>query len=186
MAEQFGAGFGSVCRRKRLHSKGGGGGGGLTGQHDTIQVRGLTSYMSLGVCPNCRQIFIFRNYPTNKMASCALSSQYEDFPSSHRVWCPLVSVMIVVGSRRIAMAAFFSMCKHSFRHRLDKVGLGARWSLATLSISCQQSGLGCQRTFLGNKEGARKCSHTVQEEVPATLDKTRVNERVCDRGCVSR
>ena len=46
--------------------------------------------------------------------------------------CPLVSLMILVGSRKIAVAAFSSMCKRSWRHRLDKVRLGAKWSLATL------------------------------------------------------
>ena len=39
---------------------------------------------------------------------------------------PLVSVRILVGSRRIAVAGFSGMRKRSRRHRLDKVRLGAK------------------------------------------------------------
>ena len=96
--------------------------------------------------------FILQTWPTNKTPSFLLSSQSSNRPSSHKVWCPLVSVMSTVGSQRIGVAAFSGMRKRSWGHPLDKVRLGAKWSLATVehtvsriydrlpeAISCRQT-----------------------------------------------
>ena len=85
--------------------------------------RGVALLHVLGSLSKLRtEILIIQNWPTNKTASSSLSSQFSNCPSSHRVRWPLVPLMILVG--------FSSMHKRSWHHRLDKVRLAGKWSLA--------------------------------------------------------